>query len=87
MLLAIGEIGRRAPEIVAPFIGPMTAYLWDDGLRLGILQALCRVFEVAPELVEDIRGRLLEIRNTNDSGERACIERLLAVNREGVDGR
>jgi len=87
MLPAIGEIGWRSPEIVAPFIGPMTAYLWDDGLRLGILQALCRISEVAPELVEGIRGRLSEIKDTSDAGERACIERLLAVTREGVDGR
>jgi hypothetical protein len=87
MLPAIGEIGRRAPELVAPFIGPMTAFLWDDGLRLGILQALCRISEVAPALVDDIRGRLMEIENTNNPGERACLDHLLAVNREGVDGR
>ena len=87
VLPVIGEVGRRAPEVAAPFIGPMTAYLWDDGLRLGILQALCRIAEVAPELVDGIRGRLLEIKNTKDPGERACLERLLAVKREGVDGR
>ena len=87
MLPAIGEIGRRAPELAAPFIGPMTAFLWDDGLRLGILQALCRISEVAPELVEEVRGRLMEIEYTDDPGERACLDRLLAVNREGVDGR
>jgi len=87
MLPAIGEIGRRAPEVVAPFIGPMTAYLWDDGLRLGILRALCRISEVAPELVDEIRGRLLEIKNTNDAAEQACLDRLLGVNKEGVDGR
>ena len=87
MLPAIGEIGRRAPELAAPFIGPMTAYLWDDGLRLGILQALCRISEVAPELVEEVRDRLMEIENTDDPGEQACLDRLLAVNREGVDGR
>jgi len=87
MLPAIGEVGWRAPELVAPFIGPMTAYLWDDGLRLGILQALCRISEVAPELVEDVRGRLLEIKYTDDPGEQACLDRLLTVNREGVDGR
>jgi len=87
MLPAIGEIGRRVPELVAPFVGPMTAYLWDDGLRLGILQALCRISEVAPELVDQVRGRLLEIKSADDTGEKACLDRLLAVNREGVDGR
>jgi len=86
MLPAIGEIGRRAPDLVAPFIGPMTAYLWDDGLRPGILDALCRIAEVAPELVDEIRDRLLALESTNDPGERASLESLLAVNMEGVNG-
>ena len=86
VLPAIGEIGRRAPDLVAPFVGPMTGYLWDDGLRHGILEALCRMNETAPELVEGVRDRLLAIRDTDDPGERASLESLLAVNREGVDG-
>ena len=86
MLSAIGEIGRRSPELVAPFVGPMTAYLWDDGLRPGILDALRRIAEVAPELIEDVRDRLLALEDTKDPGERAVIESLLAVNRESVDG-
>ena len=52
MLAAVGEIGHRCPELVAPFVGPMTAYLWDDSLRPGILCALCRIAEAAPELIE-----------------------------------
>ena len=86
MLPAIGEIGRRAPDLAAPFVGPMTAYLWDDGLRRGILEALCCMNETAPGLVEGVRDRLLAISDTDDPGERACLESLLAVNREGVDG-
>jgi len=86
MLSAIGEIGRRAPELVAPFVGPMTAYLWDDGLRPGILDALHRIAEVAPELIDDVRDRLLALEDTDDSGEQALIESLLAASRESVDG-
>jgi hypothetical protein len=86
MLLAIGEIGRRAPDLVAPFVGPMTAYLWDDGLRPGILDALCRIAAAAPELIDEVRDRLLVLEDTNQPGERAAIESLLAVNRESVDG-
>jgi len=86
MLPAIGEIGRRAPDLAAPFIGPMTGYLWDDGLRLGILEALCRMNETAPDLVDGVRDRLPGIEELKEPGERACLERLLAVNREGVDG-
>lgn len=86
MLPAIGEIGRRAPDLVAPFIGPMTAYLWDDGLRPGILDALRRIAEVAPELVDEVRDRLVALESTNDPGERASLDSLLAVDREGVNG-
>jgi hypothetical protein len=86
MLPAIGEIGRRAPDLAAPFVGPMTAYLWDEGLRPGILAALCRIAETAPELIEDVRDRLPAIEDLNDPGEQADLESLLAVNRESVDG-
>ena len=86
MLPAIGEIGRRAPDLVTPFVGPMTSYLWDRGLRPGILNALCRIADEAPELIEDIRDRLLALGEIDDTGERECLDVLLAVNREGVDG-
>ena len=85
MLPAIGEIGRRAPGLVVPFVGPMTGYLWDEGLRPGILRALCRIAEVAPDLVEEIRDRLPDIEGINDPGERADLEYLLSVNREGAN--
>jgi hypothetical protein len=86
MLAAIGEIGRRAPDLVAPFVGPMTSYLWDDGLRAGILDALCRIAETAPEVVDEVRDRLRAFESLLDPGEQAVLESLLAVNREGVDG-
>jgi HEAT repeat protein len=87
MLPMIGEIGFRAPELVAPFVAPMASYLWDEGLQAGILEALTRISEVAPELVVEVREQLLMIERTGDSGEQASLERLLAVTREGVDGR
>ena len=86
MLPAIGEIGRRAPDLVAPFVGPMAAYLWDEGLRPGILRALCRIADVAPELVGTVRGWLLELEEIDNPGEQEAIDHLLAVNRESVDG-
>jgi hypothetical protein len=64
----------------------MTAYLWDDGLRPGILEALCRIAASAPELIDEVRDRLLELGETDDTGERECLDLLLAVNREGLDG-
>ena len=86
MLPAIGEIGRRAPDLVTPFVGPMTSHLWDEGLRPGILNALCRIAEEAPELIEDIRDRLLALAETDNSRVRECLDFLLAVNGEGVNG-
>lgn len=86
MLPMIGEIGYRAPDLVAPFVAPMASYLWDEGLQAGILEALTRISEVAPELVAGAREQLLMIERTSDSGKQASLERLLAVTREGVDG-
>ncbi len=86
MLPVIGEIGFRSPEVVAPFVGPMTSYLWDDGLRPGILRALCRIAESAPQLVAEVREQLLQIEHTEDAGEQACLDLLLAVNGEGANG-
>ncbi len=73
----------RTRELYYFLIG---AYLWDDGLRLGILRALCRVAEVAPEAVEEVRDRLQEIVSTENPEERACLARLFAGKREEVDG-
>ena len=64
----------------------MTAFLWDEGLRPGILDALHRMVESAPELIAGVRDRLEELDDTNDTGEQVVLNRLLAVNREGADG-
>jgi hypothetical protein len=42
--------------------------------------------DTAPELVEGLRDRLLAISDTDNPGERACLDNLLAVNRESEDG-
>ena len=86
MLPVIGEIGFRNPDLVTPFVGPMTSYLWDDGLRPGILRALSRIAEAAPHLVATVREQLLKIEHTEGPDEQACLDRLLAVNREGANG-
>ena len=86
MLPAIGEIGRCAPDLVRPFVGPMTAFLWDEGLRRGILLALRSMAETDPGLIDPIRSRLEKIDETDDSGEQEVLDLLLAVNRESVDG-
>ncbi len=52
---ALGQIGRRAPELVAPHVSALARMAWDQGLRLAILEALAEFARtssglVAPEL-------------------------------------
>jgi hypothetical protein len=82
----IGEIGHEAPELVGPFVGPMTSYLWDENLRPGILRALCRIAEVAPGLIEGVRERLEKIESPVDPDEQECLDHLLAVTGEVQNG-
>jgi hypothetical protein len=86
MLAAIGEIGSRNPDLVAPFVAPMTSFLWDDGLRPGILGALQRIADAAPALVLTVREQLMEYRQIAEPEERVCLDRLLVGNRESADG-
>jgi hypothetical protein len=48
---ALGQIGRRAPGIVAPHVSALARMAWDRGLRLAILEALTEVARAAPGLV------------------------------------
>jgi hypothetical protein len=57
-LPALGEIGRRAPDLIAPFVGPMASLAADDGLRVPLLRALTTVAEAAPRLVEPLLNDL-----------------------------
>jgi hypothetical protein len=49
---ALGEIGRRAPDLLVPFLGAMAMAARDDaGLRLALLQAFAAMAESAPAAV------------------------------------
>jgi hypothetical protein len=85
MLPAVGEIGFRAPKLVAPFVAPMSSYLWDASLRPGILRALCRIAEAAPVLDDELRSQLAVLASGADAEERALIGRLLATEEERGD--
>jgi len=47
---ALGEIGRRAPELLEPFLPTLAALAQDGGLRPEILRAFTAVAEEAPLL-------------------------------------
>jgi hypothetical protein len=55
---ALGEIGRRAPELLAPFVSSLVAAAHDEGLRVAVMEALAAVAESAPELVRPHLGTL-----------------------------
>jgi hypothetical protein len=55
---ALGEIGRRAPEVLAPFVPSLVSMIHDSGLRLELLKALTATAESAPDLVAGHLGRL-----------------------------
>jgi hypothetical protein len=75
-LPALGEIGYYAPELMQPFVAPMSSYLWDEGLRLEILRALDRMAESDRGLIEAVRERL-ETFSTNDPEEARLLAGLL----------
>ena len=51
-LAALGEIGRQAPERLAPFLASLASMACDDGLRLELLRAFEAVAESSPDLVK-----------------------------------
>jgi hypothetical protein len=57
-LVGLGEIGRRAPEILAPYVPALAAMAGDEGLRAELLQALGALAASAPELVAPHVGTL-----------------------------
>jgi hypothetical protein len=48
---ALGQIGCRSPELLAPYLPALVSMAWDPGLRLELLRALHAVAEVRPGLV------------------------------------
>jgi hypothetical protein len=48
---ALGQIGRRAPDLVAVHVPALARMAWDHGLRLAILDALAEVARSAPHRV------------------------------------
>jgi hypothetical protein len=55
---AVGEIGRRAPDMVEPFMGCLVPLAEDDGLRLELLRAFARIAEEAPDVVAPFLSHL-----------------------------
>jgi len=86
-IAALGEIGHRCPEMLAPFIPPLVSMAWDDGIRLELLGALGRVAEADPRLVRGQLARLAALVDESREEEQHAFRRLVALagesNREG----
>jgi hypothetical protein len=85
---ALGEIGRRAPDMLAPHVPALVSMSRDEGIRLELLAALSAVAESAPEL---ITGHLTRLECTLDRSrheERQAFRRLVATTeKRGDDGK
>lgn len=85
-LPAMGEIGYRAPELIEPFVGPLAALVWDDGLRSAVLQALGRIAEIAPAMVRERAAHLVRHEACFTDDERRKVRRLLETTEGGSLG-
>jgi hypothetical protein len=80
---ALGEIGRCAPEMFAPFVAPLVSTARDGNIRLELLRALRRIAETAPALVAGQLERLAFFVDDSRDDEREAYDRLVeAVEKE-----
>jgi hypothetical protein len=82
-IVALGEIGARNPQLIAPFVEPLASFAWDDGLRLEILRALARIADAAPEVVAGCRQILEPEVCMNQTEERQLLDRIAAPEEAG----
>jgi HEAT repeat protein len=84
---ALGEIGRRAPEMLAPFIPSLVSMAWDRGIRLELLRALRAVADSSPGLVAGQLDRLAAFVDDSQNEERKAFDLLMtAVGKESGHG-
>jgi hypothetical protein len=76
-LAGLGEIGRRAPLVMAPYVSALAAFADDDGLREDLLKAFAAIAEQAPHLVVPHLEALERAADRSRQGERAALEALL----------
>lgn len=84
---AFGEIAARAPEVAAGFVGPVASYLWDDGLRPAILEALDKVATHRPEILEPAVDHLAKLVDPEDRRQaRRILDRVRQSKKEETNG-
>lgn len=84
----LAEVARQAPEVAAPFVGPVASRLWDHGLREQIAETLAVVRAVAPRLVAEVADVVRAQLATGDPDETWLVTRILGARpeMEAADG-
>jgi hypothetical protein len=81
---ALGEIGRRSPELLAPYVPHLVAAADDDGLRLAIVEALTAIATTAPEAVKPHLSALARLVDESRPEEQEALRALHALLRGGA---
>ena len=76
---ALGEIGRRAPEMLAPYVPALVSMVVDSGLRIELLRALAAIAEPAPHLVAGHLDELASCIDDSRRDERQALQHLIAA--------
>jgi len=82
-IAALGQIGRQAPDLVAPHVSALARMAGDHGLRLAILGALAEVARSSPGLVAPELGAIGPHVDASRPGEAAAWRQLNCA----VEGR
>jgi len=82
-LPALGEIGRRAPGLLAPYVPALVSMSRDRGVRLALLEALTAVAEADPRLTADHLAQLETTIDRSRPDERHAFRRLVEATRKG----
>lgn len=81
---ALGEIGRRVPELLAPHLSALVAMCWDGGLRLELIEAFSAIADSAPQLLVGHLARLETSLDASRGDERDAFRRLCTITQKGA---
>lgn len=82
---ALGEIGRRCPDMMANFVPALAAMARDDGIRLQLLQAFGRIAKADRQLIGRQLDRLRAHVDESREEERRAFRRLTTIAGESDD--
>jgi HEAT repeat protein len=78
-IAALGEIGYRCPDMIAPFVPSMVLMARDEGIRLELLRALSRIAEADGRPVREHLDRLEGLVDETREDEQRAFRQLVAT--------